>query len=446
VPESRRFAVRERPAAEVFFQNWLDADWSTRNSILSLTKPLYRESRDAHGNVACGACHGGAHEVWPNRDPKANDNMTATQLQGYSGPILECNVCHSKDAFAKYADLDAGPYMQKADGLSGNSGVLGGPHGMHPVSDESFWKISEGNDPGGWHDNVYRMQDGTDQCAACHGEDHKGTRLSKTPVDREFVLKNGKKVKWKAGEAIGCNGCHSIERSFVGGIKGYTPPAVNRDPQITSMPTSTTAVMGESYSYQVTAVDPDGDKLTYSLSLKPGYTMDINPESGLVTTHWPADLFSGMWHEPITFPFTVNVSDGKGGYATQTIDMILECPSGQTWVNDTGVGACQISAGGITITSTAEASARPGETYTYQVVAVDAKGLPMTYSLSGQPAGMEVSSSGLITWNVPADAREASYPYQIRVTDAEGGLATQTVGLGVCKAPKTWDHSMGHCM
>ena len=445
-PESRRFAVRERPAAEVFFQNWLDADWSTRNSILSLTKPLYRESRDAHGNVACGACHGGAHEVWPNRDPKANDNMTATQLQGYAGPIMECKVCHSRDAFALEADLDAGQYMQKAEGLSQSSGVLGGPHGMHPVNDESFWKVGQGTDPGGWHDNVYRTQNGTDQCAACHGEDHNGTRLSKTPVDREFVLKTGKKVTWKAGDAVGCNGCHSIERSFIGGPRGFTAPAVNRDPEITSMPNSTTAVMGEAFAYQVTAVDPDGDPLTYSLSLKPGYTMEINPETGLVSTLWPADLFSGYWHEPITFPFTVSVSDGKGGYATQTIDMILECPKGQTWVNDTGAGACQVSAGGITITSTASGSARPGETYTYQVMAVDARGLPMTYSLSGQPAGMDIGSNGLITWNVPTDAREASYPFQIRITDAQGGLGTQTVGLGVCKAPKTWDYSMGHCM
>ena len=337
--------------------------------------------------------------------------------------------------------------MQKADGLPDNSGVLGGPHGMHPVNDESFWRIAQGNDPGGWHDNVYRMQQGTDQCAACHGEDHKGTRLSKTPVDLEFVLDSGKKVKWKAGDVVGCNGCHSIERSFASGPgKGYSPPAVNRDPQITSMPTSTTAVMGEGYAYQVSATDPDGDSLSYSLSLKPGYTMDINPDTGLVTTQWPAELFSGYWHEPITFPFTVTVSDGKGGYATQTIDMILECPKGQTWVNDTGVGACQVSAGGITITSTAGASARPGETYTYQVVAVDAKGLPMTYSLSGQPAGMSISPAGLITWNVPPDAKEGSYPYQIRVTDAEGGLATQTVGLGVCKPPKSWDYTMGHCM
>ncbi len=454
-PESRRFAVRERPPAEVFYQNWLDADWSTRNSVLTLTQPLYRESRDAHGNVACGACHGGAHELWPNRDPKANDNVTALQLQGSAGPILECSVCHTQDAFAQLADLDAGAFMQKADGLPADSGILGGPHGMHPVNDPSWWSqahgdttpISDGTYYGGWHDNVYRKPgvNGEDQCAACHGEDHKGTRLSKTPVDLKFAVKGGKVAKWKAGEIVGCDRCHSIERSFKGGPRGYKA-AVNRDPVIASMPTSTKAVMGAAYAYQVAASDPDGDRLTYSLSLKPGYTMNIDPQTGLVTTQWPMELFSGYWHEPITFPYTVTVSDGKGGYATQTVNMILECPAGQTWVNDNGAGACQVSAGGITITSTSATTARPGETYTYQVVATDAKGLPMTYSLSGQPPGMSIDANGLIAWGVPADAAETGYAFQVRVGDAEGGLGTQTVGLGVCKAPRNWDFSMSMCM
>ena len=454
-PETRRFAVRERPPAEVFYQNWLDSDWSTRNSILSLTKPLYRESRDAHGNVACGACHGGAHELWPNRDPKANDNVTALQLQGFPGPIRECNVCHTKDAFAQLTHLYAGQYMQKAEGLPAESGILGGPHGLHPVNDPNWWKqalddttpISNGSYSGGWHDNLYRKPgaNGEDQCAACHGADHKGTRLSKTPVDLKFALKGGKVAKWKAGEIVGCNGCHSIERSFKGGPKGYKAP-VNHDPVITSMPLTTRAVMGADYSYQVTASDPDGDKLSYSLSLKPGYTMNIDPKSGLVTTQWPMELFTGYWHEPITFPYNVTVSDGRGGYATQTVNMILECPAGQTWVNDNGAGACQISAGGITITSTSVTTARPGETYTYQVVAIDEKGLPMTYSLAGQPAGMNIDANGMVTWPVPQDAPEEGHAYQVRVEDAQGGLGTQTVSIGVCKAPRSWDFTMSMCM
>ena len=308
-PESKRFAVGERPPAEVFYQNWLDANWSTRNTILTLTKPLYREGRDTHGNVACGACHGGAHEVWPNRDPKANDNVTALQLQGHAGPVLECKVCHSADAFADYPSLDGGQYS----GLPANSGILGGPHNLHPIQDPSFWKEAAGDNVngGGWHDNSYRQAglNGEDQCAACHGVDHKGTRLSKTPVDRQFITPRGVKAKWKAGEAIGCNKCHSIEKSFRNGPKGDQVP-VNRDPVITSMPNATLAVLGEAYAYQVTASDPDGDPLTYSLSLKPGYTMSIDPQTGLVTTQWPMELFSGFWHEPLTFPYTETVSDG----------------------------------------------------------------------------------------------------------------------------------------
>jgi RecJ-like exonuclease len=69
---------------------------------------------------------------------------------------------------------------------------------------------------------------GEDQCAACHGNDHRGTRLSKTPVDRVFDFRgfDGKKlkkagfktkvVKVAAGTPIGCDTCHSLETSFIG--------------------------------------------------------------------------------------------------------------------------------------------------------------------------------------------------------------------------------------
>ncbi|NJD08532.1 MAG: hypothetical protein FIA97_18840, partial [Methylococcaceae bacterium] len=84
---------------------------------------------------------------------------------------------------------------------------------------------------GGWHNNYARMlgKDGEDQCAACHGADHKGTRLSKTPVDREFdfrdlakadqkkLRKAGLKsllIKVPAGTPIGCDTCHRLELSF----------------------------------------------------------------------------------------------------------------------------------------------------------------------------------------------------------------------------------------
>ncbi|MEQ1622210.1 MAG: hypothetical protein ABL919_12445 [Methylococcales bacterium] len=84
--------------------------------------PLYRAGKDNHGQAACAACHGAAHAIWPNRDP--NDNVTALQLQGHSGPIAECSVCHTADAFAKFDDIDEG---LKVSNPIANLGVCAAP-------------------------------------------------------------------------------------------------------------------------------------------------------------------------------------------------------------------------------------------------------------------------------------------------------------------------------
>ena len=194
--------------------------------IINLETTVFREGKDTHGNVACAACHGAAHAIWPNRDPKANDNVTALQLQGHTGTLLECNVCHTADSFKLKDDLDGGIYSGDA-----KPHILGGPHNMHPVNDPYWWQEapndtldSTPNSPkraggvikGGWHNDYaqYAGKKGEDQCAACHGADHKGTRLSKTPVDREFIDEKGAKKAVKAGTAISCDLCHSLQKSF----------------------------------------------------------------------------------------------------------------------------------------------------------------------------------------------------------------------------------------
>ncbi len=188
---------------------------TSEKRTLKVQAPLYREGKDAHGNVPCAACHGGAHEVWPNRDPNANDNVTALQLQGHTGTILECSVCHDKDSFKNETDLDGGTYSGDT-----TAGILGGPHNTHPINDPYWWNKAGDGTNGGWHNN-YAMKpgkNGEDQCAACHGADHKGTRLSKTPVERVFINAKAKGIKRKvvvaAGTPIGCGICHDVNKSF----------------------------------------------------------------------------------------------------------------------------------------------------------------------------------------------------------------------------------------
>ncbi|MFG0260026.1 MAG: cytochrome c3 family protein [Phycisphaerales bacterium JB041] len=54
---------------------------------------LYRDSV-GHGGVSCYACHGSPHAITPT--VTAADNLQALRLQGHTGVINDCTVCHSR--------------------------------------------------------------------------------------------------------------------------------------------------------------------------------------------------------------------------------------------------------------------------------------------------------------------------------------------------------------
>ncbi|MDP2364343.1 MAG: T9SS type A sorting domain-containing protein, partial [Ignavibacteria bacterium] len=68
---------------------------------------LYRESR-GHGGMFCSACHGSPHAIYTSTNPR--DNQQMVDLQGHSGKLKECWVCH------------------------GLTPLGNGPHGYRPVS------------------------------------------------------------------------------------------------------------------------------------------------------------------------------------------------------------------------------------------------------------------------------------------------------------------------
>jgi len=149
---------------------------------------LYRNSLDGHADLGCESCHGSPHAIWPNRNPDANDNVTAIQLQGHKGTLSECTVCHEHGSFPK--------------------GTLSGPHGMHPVNDPD-WMDEDG------HGEFAEDRSNGDRCASCHGDDHLGTRLAKVPVNRVLKDKEGKVLTTlQAGDEVACNLCHSLSKSF----------------------------------------------------------------------------------------------------------------------------------------------------------------------------------------------------------------------------------------
>jgi hypothetical protein len=53
---------------------------------------LYRMSKD-HGGLYCAACHDSPHAIAPSAEPR--DNIKFIELQGHSGTLQRCTVCHA---------------------------------------------------------------------------------------------------------------------------------------------------------------------------------------------------------------------------------------------------------------------------------------------------------------------------------------------------------------
>jgi hypothetical protein len=194
VPVNTRFAENPIPAS---FNGFANPGAGAVGNTGAQNPKLYRVST-GHGGVFCEGCHGATHAEWPNANPFANDNVTANQLQGHVGTLSECSTCHDQTSL---------------DSLIENGQALEGPHGMHPVNAPKWIKGG-----GIWHGKVAKIENGNPNggaCAACHGPDHKGTVLSRTPVDRNLIDEDGKtRATVATDDVIGCDLCHSLEKSF----------------------------------------------------------------------------------------------------------------------------------------------------------------------------------------------------------------------------------------
>ncbi len=90
----------------------------------------------------------------------------------------------------------------------------------------------------------------------------------------------------------------------------------NSGPKITSTPP--TNISNGVYTYQVTAMDTDGDKLSYSLLTAPA-GMQINSSTGLIQWALP-----GQVTEKQEIPVKIRVEDGDGGSISQAYSLFLE--------------------------------------------------------------------------------------------------------------------------
>lgn len=152
------------------------------------SKTRFRFSK-GHGGLFCEACHGSTHAIWPNGTESANDNIAAKSLQGFAGPLIDCDLCHQLQSLPITID---------------------GPHGLHNINDPRWY------DDG--HEEYYEHNKNT--CRACHGLDLTGTPLARMPTARNFDVEAEEEgedhdderqtVTYLKGDLVRCDRCHEM--------------------------------------------------------------------------------------------------------------------------------------------------------------------------------------------------------------------------------------------
>lgn len=151
-----------------------DTHFATEPNVPSQGFSLYRFSNTGHGNLYCSGCHGSQHAEYATL--QANDNRYSISLQGHTGKLTECIVCHTNVPVT--ATL--------------------GPHKMHTIG--QGWVNSHPN---------YVDQNGFTACAYCHGPNYLGTALSATSMARTFTVEDNGQKSYLPKQQVSCYDCHN---------------------------------------------------------------------------------------------------------------------------------------------------------------------------------------------------------------------------------------------
>ncbi|MFP6789806.1 MAG: Ig-like domain-containing protein, partial [Thalassolituus sp.] len=204
------------------------------------------------------------------------------------------------------------------------------------------------------------------------------------------------------------NGSVSRSQTFVLPVKH-----INDAPVIVSE-ASTSVLAGEIYTYAVQVEDPDdannGTDLTYVVTTPYVSAIEGLSISNTGVIQWQAPSDPSYILQTVGYYFKVKVSDGgENGAISATQTWYLKVVPGNT---------------APVITSSPVTVATEDQAYSYQLVVEDAEdqnnGADLTFALSDGPAGMTVSSTGLIQWT-PTENGTTVRTQSVQVSVADGG-------------------------
>ena len=180
------------------------------------------------------------------------------------------------------------------------------------------------------------------------------------------------------------------------------------DPPVISSNPIKNATEDKKYSYQIQVNDPDNnDVISYSAPKKPGW-LSLNATSGLLTG---TPLNSDVGQAEIQ----IQATDKQGAKANQAFTLTV------INVNDPPI-----------ITSNAIISATEDKIYQYQVKATDQDvGDAISFSLVNSPGWLSINSSSGFVSGKPLNEHVGENNVQVRVSDKNGGHATQAFKVTV---------------
>jgi len=191
-------------------------------------------------------------------------------------------------------------------------------------------------------------------------------------------------------------------------------PRANSAPAFTSTPVRT-AQVGRPYVYDADAVDPDGDKVYYSLDRQSPRTMTIDESTGLVS--WiPGDEYLNVSAFVSIIAKDINSLTSVQPYSidVRATPVVKNNPPN---INGTPVISVYI-----------------GEQYYYKVNGTDLDGDPLTYGLAMGPAAMVLNATtGIITWT-PELVDKGTVPIKINISDGKDNF-TYLFSISVKEKP-----------
>ena len=199
---------------------------------------------------------------------------------------------------------------------------------------------------------------------------------------------------------------------------GTSPP--NTPPEITSGPTADPNQLfsNETAALSVTATDADNDPLDYTWTPEDGSIQGSGPN----VTYVPPAVT-----ETQTFTIEVEVSDGRGGTDTGTVDVTVD-PASVPPNNPP-----EITSGPTAVPNQLFSN----ETAELSVTATDADNDPLGYNWIVPPGGGSINGTGpIVTYLPPALTATQAFTISVEVTDPFGGLAEGSVEVTVDPAPQ----------